>query len=241
MRLGLGRIKGVDAMFKRNREARQALYKQIRPAVANSRTAQKLIFDMGMQNDHGKRVTAQTASKEAMDLVYGVISSYVWPSPPELTYAGLRRTDARMATKELDHGVVTIAARVRTPMGVTLGIDVPVEIRNGQLLEPSIMFLSETPYVISQSSIDRIIRDNSSYGQLPTRKMYQGPHDNNEQMATAPMRVERRTPAMFSTRLASTGLREIIRSRGARGSLRLEQPESGPPSGKTARRLLRRP
>jgi hypothetical protein len=212
------------SMFSHKRKDRQKLYEQTRGAV--SKAGQRLLHDLGLRGeDHGRKVTAQTASKEAIELVYGILSSYVWLTPPKLAYGGIHRADQRFAQRELDHGVVTVTANVRTPIGVTLGIDVPVEIRNGHLLEPAVMFHSDTPYVISQSSIDRIMRDNSAWGQMPTRKMYQGPLDQSDNTVEAPMRTERRTPSMFSTRAAAAALRTIVRSRGARGSLRVAQAE----------------
>lgn len=212
------------SMFQHKRKQREAMYADVRRSVMPSKTAQQLLHDMSnMSGSSHKKITAQSAPSEAIEMVYGVMTSYVWPHPPKLAYTGMKRTDSRMATKDLNHGVVSVTATIRTPIGVTLGIDVPVEIRNGHMVEPAVMFHGGTPYIISQSSIDRIVRDNSTWGQLPTRQIFSSPHDSKAQMTMAPMRTERRTPSMFSTRMAADGLRDIIRSRGARGSLRSDE------------------
>lgn len=203
------------SMFKKRREARQEMYKDLKTAV-HSRTAGRFNHDMGMNDDEaGRHVTAQTAGSEAIQMVRGLIANYIWPAVPKLAYSGLRRSDNRVASGALDHGVVTITGTVRTPIGVNLGFDIPVEIRRGKMLEPSVMICNGTPMVLSQSAIDAISRDNSAYGQLPTRSMYSSPHTRDEAKAYEPARQERRTPGIFSLSANAKALRELVRTRGA--------------------------
>ena len=126
-------------MFERNRQNRLKLFKQLRTATHNTHVARLSWNVQESKESNDKYVTASTAGFEAVKMVRELLSQYTWPSAPKLSYTGMRRTSVRMDQKEVDAGVITVSGELRSPLGVEVAFDVPVEIREGRLLEPSVM------------------------------------------------------------------------------------------------------
>jgi hypothetical protein len=198
-------------MFEHKRKARQEQFKQVRQAT-HTKAAQSLNWNLSRPHGGARKVNRQTAGMEAVQMVREVVASFAWPTEPKLTYAGLRRTTAGLDAKQADNGVITVTGTVRTSTGVTLGFDVPVEIRNGHLLEPVLFFHNDTPVVLSQSGVDSMIKNATTYGEMPIRTQYAPPLTKGELAARQSPRMERRTPGMFHS--ASQQLREFVRSGG---------------------------
>ena len=210
-------------MFEKNRKQRLELFKQIKGATHNTRTA-RLSWNMQESQDaHESVVTASTAGFEAVKLVRDLMSQYVWPTAPKLSYTGMRHTSVRLDQEEVDSGVITVTGELRSPLGVKVSFDVPIEIRAGRLLEPSIMVFGGQPRVISQSTIDTVIRDNNTYMDTQPRSMYGAPFDKVEAKSRKPFHQERRSPGLFAVAGKTAALREFIRTRGMKGGEKIAQ------------------
>jgi hypothetical protein len=225
-------------MFKHNRQARKALYGSLKSAAGSTRTAKlSWYLQRHESGDSGKTVTAQSAPNESLQMVRELLSAYSWPQQPKLFYTGMRHTGARMGATEVGSAVITVTGEVRTPIGVQLGFDVPVEIRDGQMLEPSVMLVNGHVAVISQSAIDNLINNNSTFADQPLRGMYQAPMDGVDNQESP--RIPRRTPGMFHMSSKQSALRDFIRTRGHKGTEKLAQMDA--PSGVNVTSIERMP
>ena len=215
-------------MFGNNRKQRLELFKGIRQAAHSTRTARLSWNIQESREGADKTVTASTAGFEAVTMVRELLSQYSWPTNPKLFYTGMRRTSVRLDQDEVEAGVITVTGEMRTPIGAHVQFDIPVEIRAGRLLEPSIMIFNGSPRVISQSTIDGTIRDNNTYSDTQPRSIYGAPFDRYEQAARKPFHQERRSPGMFAVAGKQAALREFIRTKGMKGVAQLqEQAEVG--------------
>lgn len=210
-------------MFEHNRQKRLELFKQLKSATHNTHTARLSWNLQESQDSNDKSVTASTAGFEAVKMVRELMSQYTWPSAPKLSYTGMRRTSVRLDQHEVDSGVITVSGELRSPLGVEVAFDVPVEIRAGRLLEPSIMIFGNQPRVISQSTIDSVVRDNNTYEDTPTRSIYAAPLDRQEAAVRKPFHKERRSPGLFSVAGKQAALREFIRTKGMKISAQLHK------------------
>lgn len=220
-------------MFGHKRAARLEQLRQVGAAVSTTKNAQRLNWNINRNSGDGEEtrsVNRQTAGVEAVQFAREIISSFHWPTTPRLQYSGMRRTSAGVDDKHVDVGVITVTGNVRTASGVTLGFDIPVEIRNGKLLEPVVMIHNGSPYVISQSAIDSMVRNATTYGSVPTRTQFSAPLTEAERASRQSPRVERRAPGLFRNAEAHDALRRFVRSGGHRGLEKLSQmvEEAGP-------------
>jgi hypothetical protein len=209
-------------MFGKNRKQRLELFKQLKTATRNTRTARLSWNVQESQQAQDRTVTASTAGFEAVKMVRELMSQYIWPTAPKLAYTGMRRTSVRLDQEEVDAGVITVSGELRSPLGVDVAFDVPVEIRAGRLLEPSIMVFGGHPRVISQSTIDTVVRDNNTYMDTPVRPIYGAPLDKNEAAVRKPFHQERRSPGLFAVAGKQAALREFVRTKGMKGTAQLE-------------------
>lgn len=228
------------SIFSKQRQKRIEALKGITGAGVG-KFAGRLLYDLGAQSEvGGHKLTAASAPGEAITLVRSVVASYIWPQPPKLEYTGLRRSNNRVAAgTPIDQGVVTVTGTIHTGIGAPLSFDIPVEIRNGQLLEPALMIFNGTPAVISQSAIDTMVRNHSAYYTPAGREQF-GPPAKMED--TIPVqRTERRTPGMFAVHASKEALREFIRTRGNKGASFLaesfDKAEGGPVEARTAQKV----
>lgn len=207
-------------MFGKNRKARLEQYKGLKSATV---TKKALSWSMGQDHNRDRRVTARTLQADAVSYVRDHLNQYNWPYKPTLSFGGKQHVAHRLGDHNITSGVVTVHGTVRTPIGVPVNFSVPIEIREGRMLEPSIMLVGNGNdqdngfiRIISQSSIDEMVRNNSAYGDRPERKEYAPPAMDLAQ-AKRKIHEERRTPGMFHLGEKQAALREFIRTGGAKG------------------------
>jgi hypothetical protein len=131
------------------------------------------------KNKLNKKITSQNIGPQAVALVREVFTNFKLPMPPHLGYSGLRQAKVNEDTNGLENGVVTVHGEFKTASGVNVGFDVPVEICDGKLLEPSVLLVAGAPRIIAQSTFDNINRMNSAYEVMPVRDMYAPPLDDD--------------------------------------------------------------
>lgn len=158
------------------------------------------------------RLNTQNAGVQAVALAREVFDGYTLPSYPKLTYSGIRGVHTAANSNSVEDGVVTVHAEFRTRSGINIGLDVPIEIRDGELLEPSVVVHEGSPRVIAQSTFDDISSRNTIYEDQPIRAMYSGPLtrdlDNNSQKHRT--RLEKVNSGMFSVQGAKEAIRNAI-------------------------------
>lgn len=206
-------VKGQMNMFGKNRQARLELFKKM-GEVAQTKTALNWALDRNKSAD--VKITPQTVKGEAVRYVREIFAEYQFPNSPQFSFAGMKRAEQARAG-ELNEAIVTVEGRVHAANGANITFYVPVMVREGKLLEPSLFFRDYNdgmgvPAVIGQSAINDLVRDNSTYGHQPGREMYSPPGSGNKQTPYQP----RRSPGMFSTASAKTALRTFLRTGGAK-------------------------
>jgi hypothetical protein len=109
-------------------------------------------------------LTTQNAGPRAVQLVREVLNNYNMQTPPKLSYSGVRDMRVASNSSKIENGVVTINAQIKSPSSVNIQFDVPVEIHQGEMLEPAIIVVAGAPKVISQSTFDTLLQENSIWG-----------------------------------------------------------------------------
>jgi hypothetical protein len=163
-------------------------------------------------------LTTQNIGPRALTLVHDILANYLLPSQPKLSYSGVRGVKVASGN-HLEEGVITIHADFRTRTGVQVGIEIPVEVRQGQLSEPSVVIHDGIPRVIAQSTFDGLTTANTFYETLQQREMYAAPFSpqTQETMQDHHVRVERVNPGMFSLKANQDALRAAIQGKAITG------------------------
>lgn len=185
-----------------------------------SRLARRSIRAMGISKlsdaMHGHKsegkgsLTTQNAGYSAVAFAREILNNYDMPSRPKLSYSGIRGARCASHSSKLEDGVVTVFAEFRTRSGVLVGVDMPIEIRKGEFVEPSVVVHNGAPRVIAQSTFDHITNLNTSYQTDPERSMYSappvGPIQHNQPR-------ERINTGMFSVQSNRQKLADVIAGR----------------------------
>jgi cell division septation protein DedD len=121
------------------------------------------------------RLTTQNAAHRAMQLVRETLDGYRMPATPKLSYSGIRNARTAQSSSKLEDGVLTIFAELRTLSGIKVGFDIPIEIHNGELQEPSVVVIDGAPRIIAQSTFDDVVDRATIRETQPPRAMYSAP------------------------------------------------------------------
>jgi len=164
------------------------------------------------------RLTTQNVGPAAMEFVRSVLAEYAIPSMPLLSYSGTRKANIDGNIDIID-GVVTISASMKTPSGIGVAFDVPVLIRGGEMQEPSVIIYKGVPRLLSQSTFDSIVADNTIIDRYPARSMYSAPDEN---VGTHKPPVRRNRGNVFSFSASRDAIRSAIALGGYRRSYESE-------------------
>lgn len=121
------------------------------------------------------KLTTQNAGVRAVALVREILDSYRLPGQPKLSYSGLRGGKTAQNSSRLQDGVVTVNANFRTHSNVGVSFDIPIEIHNGELQEPSVIVHDGLARIIAQSTFDNLVERNTVRDVLPVRELYSSP------------------------------------------------------------------
>ncbi|MHC4648826.1 MAG: hypothetical protein ACYTBJ_25495, partial [Planctomycetota bacterium] len=113
---------------------------------------------------------------EASMLVSDVFSQFELPVHPKFFYETSRDVKyARNDENRIVEGSIIFGAEFRSTLGVRKRATVPVAIVAGELVTPSIMEIDGSFCLIAQSSMDEILKRNTTYELPPLRDHYQQP------------------------------------------------------------------
>ena len=118
--------------------------------------------------------------RQAIQLVSEYLNQFYWGLPPKLTYRGLRiaARDEDTAPEDAD-AIAIVSAQVLTVSGVRKDIEVPVVLRRGEMLEPSVAVVDGVPRIMGQSLVDEIIRPRTFHKKIdPRGGMFAPPMDS---------------------------------------------------------------
>jgi hypothetical protein len=197
-------------MFTNKRKARLEIIKSATGSIGIGKFARGLLHDLSHRDsDDQDPVTVHTASMNAIHTVREVMANYTWTAQPKYRI-GTKNVHVRHGQKELNDGVINVIGELRTPTSVRVTFDVPVQIHEGKMLEPSVMFIEGTPHIISQSAISNLIGNSTSFGIVAEKPTYSG------RFAEKPRHQERKFNGLFSTASAKQALRDMIHTHGTK-------------------------
>jgi hypothetical protein len=164
-----------------------------------------------LQGNWGAPKTANECIRQAVTATRDLLSEFPFPSPPDIHYMGMK--SLRMASDHrVDDGVIMLEASFLTKSGVRNHTQIPVLVRQGQVLQPSVFLVEGTAKVISPSAVDDLLKQGTfSHPSMPRTPFGAplSPAESNDWRQTkkdvGP--VPRVNPGMFSTASKRVALR----------------------------------
>lgn len=161
-------------------------------------------------------IDRQNVPVEAIRLVSEFLGQFTWPMPPVLTYRGMRTAtrDERTSAVDADAQVI-LSAQIVTMTGCRKEIDIPVHVRAGKLLEPSVVLVDGVPRILAQSLVDEIVRQGTFRQKVdPRGGMFGGPMGPEEYAAYAELDDQYKTQDRYSRGMYTVGSRTAQAARG---------------------------
>lgn len=155
-------------------------------------------WNLSVEDDieDGHAIGSQHPGAAALLIVRKTLAEYSTPSEVELRYHGMRRASGHGAYG-MNDGIVYVQATLHSVSGPRHHIDIPVVVRQGRVLAPSILMHNGTPRVITQNTLDDIVGMGEFTAQIPDRPHMYAPAPDKD-AASAPRRhVPRLSPNMF--------------------------------------------
>lgn len=158
-------------------------------------------------------IDRQNVPVEAIRLVSEFIGQFTWPMPPVLTYRGMRTATRDEKTPAVDADAqVILSAQVVTMTGCRKEIEIPVHVRAGKLLEPSVVLVDGVPRILAQSLVDEIVRQGTFRQKVdPRGGMFGGPMGPEEYAAYAELDDQYKTQDRYSRGMYAVGSRTAQR------------------------------
>jgi hypothetical protein len=175
-----------------------------------------------LSNSSARSKTLPECISGAISTTRNLLAEFEFPAPPQIVYTGTKavRTANDDRYSPVEDGVIMLVARFITTSGVKNEVQIPVQIRQGEILQPSVMFHNGTMAVIAPSSVKEIIQAGTFQQPQPSRGIFSGPLTHQEQQhwfdsSTAPtMDHSRFNPGMFGKMSMQQLLRSAVRGQG---------------------------
>lgn len=85
------------------------------------------------------------------------LTKFDWPLAPEISYRGLKHP--KMADDNtVKEGMAIYGIKSISPSGINVDFEIPLSVRNGGFMEPSVMMVSGVPRIICQAEIDNLMK-----------------------------------------------------------------------------------
>lgn len=203
------------------RASRQASFGAVRSAVREAASGSWDLKERLNGEGVGRPSTLPETIRKVIASVRGTLDSIgEFPIPPTIEYQSVRSIRAAAGGTErnplIADGVIMLHARFITKTGVRDEFDVPVMIREGQVVQPSVIVHGGTLKVLAPSSIREMVASGTFTQQAPSRGQFSAPlsHDEAIQWNQVERSYKTRTrlnPGMFSVSASSTLLRAAVR------------------------------
>ena len=147
-----------------------------------------------------------------------------FPVPPVIEYQSIRSVRSAAGGTEqtplIEDGVIMLHARFLTKTGVRDSFDVPVLVREGQVLPPSVIMHEGTMKVLAPSSVREMVARGTFTQQAPSRGLFSGPLTHEEvtqwnQIERDNKMQTRLNPGMFTVSSARDLVRAAVRGDAA--------------------------
>lgn len=161
--------------IKARRKQQSAVNSKIKNAMSGltPRTA-ALSFDLSRGESGHKIDQNRNAHIKALELVSNLLDGFGLPTHPRLEFHGMIKA-ATSKDGYIQDGIVRIAAVISTIMGHKANIDIPVVVRNKNLLEPAVFFYDGAPYVLCGPAINQLIKRGTLMKDSQHRQMFSAP------------------------------------------------------------------
>lgn len=152
--------------------------------------------------------------RQAIVATRRILQDFPFPLPPDIRYQGPRTASVNEAFGGGDD-VIVLNATITTASGVRNDVDIPVFIRNGQVVDPGVLVYAGAPRVIAPSTFEAILKAGTFTNPLTHRDQYGAPPSVSESQTwyehlRKQEPYQRRNPGMFS--LANYRGRLAVRS-----------------------------
>lgn len=112
---------------------------------------------------------AAIAAQQALDVLH-------WPLPPRIEYNNARKVRyARHDDSQVVDAEILFNVKIATVSGLKREATLPVHIAAGQIVPPSTLFFEDRMHLLAQSTVDSIVRRNTSYYMPPLRRQFSPP------------------------------------------------------------------
>lgn len=214
------------------RRRRLAAFSDVRGAVKSATSGWDLQERLNGET-FGRPSTLTETIKKAVAVVRDTFNQIgEFPIPPVIEYQSIRHVTAAAGGTEqtplISDGTIMLQARFLTKTGVRDSLDVPVLIREGQVVAPSVFMHEGTMKILAPSSIRDLVARGTFTQQAPSRGIFSGPLSHNEIQQWN--RIERETknhtrlnPGMFAVNGSRELLRAAVRGDGAFDHVRQAQ------------------
>jgi len=197
---------------KANEAARQAISRSANSAWDFSKNQ--------LESSQPKTLRAVVAT--AIDKTRKLLATFEIPIPPDIRYANIKSTKVanKGGQQVVEDGCVMLVANFTTLSGVRNSIDIPVEIRNGQVVDPGVMIHDGSLKVISPSSILDIVKAGTFKQFTSPRHTFSAPMTHDElqryHQVEKKMNIQPRiNPGLFSASKNASLLRAAVKGEGA--------------------------
>jgi hypothetical protein len=181
----------------RKRAEREVLFEKVRDVLHKQGSAWDLADrtkGIGRPGSMPESITA------ALNTTRELLNTFPFPSTPRIEYVGSKvfKTASEDRYAAIDEGIIMLTASFRTLSGVRNEIDIPVYIKEGQVVQPSVFLSDGVIRVIAPSSIDEMVRKGTFTQKIPERAMFSPPLAGVAPQQDIKQRV-RLNPGMFTT------------------------------------------
>lgn len=130
------------------------------------------------------KITRQNVGSSAINFISDYFAEYRLPGIPKYVYSGARVANIDSGKSEISEAVITVSANMKTNSGVRVDFEVPIQVRAGQFLDPSIIVVDGLPKVIAQSTFDTLNDQNSIFDLRSERKIFSPPDPAAQHIVT---------------------------------------------------------
>jgi len=102
------------------------------------------------------QMDSKSAGLKGVEFLSQYLTKFSWPMAPDIGYRGMKH--AKSADDgSIVEGMAMFGIKTKTASGINMEFEIPLVIRQGSLLEPSVMLVNGTPKIICQAEIDVLL------------------------------------------------------------------------------------
>jgi len=122
------------------------------------------------------KLYCDTVSLRSREFLSGYLGGLEIDVLPDLKYKGIKNVDYQ-PDNSIYGGEVKVEAVFKSPSGIKIRAEIPMMIKNGNFLSPSVIFFGENPNIVSASIINGKIRGATFKIERAEREMLDPPLD----------------------------------------------------------------